>query len=114
MNYNKFTNFYLESLAGSSGSSHNPSMKNNLTEDNISFHDTTSHYISFHNKENKEVGKLDFNGDKLVFEGNVEESAEKFIEFLLNTFNDKIEKIEEKSYDSGWSNGYIEGNDDWY
>ena len=77
----------------------------------ISFHDTTSHYISFHNKENKEVGKLDFNGDKLVFEGNVEESAEKFIEFLLNTFNDKIEKIEEKSYDSGWSNGYIEGND---
>ena len=83
----------------------------------ISFHDTTSHYISFHNKENKELGKLDFNGDKLVFEGKVEESAEKFIEFLLYNFNDKIDKIKEKSYDEGysdgWGNGYIEGDDEW-
>ena len=37
MKFDKLTNLYLESLAGSSGSSHNPSMKNNLTEDNIIF-----------------------------------------------------------------------------
>lgn len=67
-----------------------------------------NHTITLFNKDNKEVGKLDFNGDKLKFEGDVEESAQVFINFLLNVFNQKIEKIKEEA----WRNGYDEAYDD--
>lgn len=69
----------------------------------IGFHDITSHYISFKNKENKEVGKLDFNGDKLVFEGDVEESAKKFMDYLLMVFENKIDKMTMEAYHRGWN-----------
>ena len=75
----------------------------------ISFHDTTSHYISFRNKENKELGKLDFNGDKLVFEGKVEESAKIFIDFLLDSFNTKIEYIKSTAWNDGYEKAYEDG-----
>ena len=61
------------------------------------------------NKDNgKEIGCLDFNGDKLKFEGDMEESAKIFIEFILNTFNQKIEEIKAEA----WNNGYKEGKED--
>ena len=49
------------------------------------------------NKHDKVIGCLDFNGDKLKFEGDVEESAQVFIDFLLNAFNQKIEKIKSEA-----------------
>lgn len=72
----------------------------------ITAHDVLTYYIAFNNKVNKEVGKLDFEGDKLVFEGNVEESAEVFIDYLLKVFNQKIEDIKTEA----WNDGYDEGN----
>ncbi len=65
--------------------------------------DVTPNYtIRFFNKDQKEVGNFDFNGDKLKFEGDVEESAEVFINFLLNCFHKRIEEIKSftiKEYD---------------
>jgi hypothetical protein len=61
-----------------------------------------NHTITLSNKDNKEVGKLDFNGDKLKFEGDVEESAKIFFDFLLSTFNQRIEEIREESFRKSW------------
>jgi hypothetical protein len=55
------------------------------------------------NKEDKVMGELDFNGDKLKFEGDVEESAKVFFDFLLSTFNQRIEEIKKESYKEGYS-----------
>ena len=62
------------------------------------------------NKDNgtKVIGCLDFNSDKLKFEGDMEKSAKIFMEYLLTAFNNKIEEIKSEA----WSNGYDEGNDD--
>jgi hypothetical protein len=60
------------------------------------------------NKEDKVMGKLDFNEDKLKFEGDVEESAKIFFDFLLSSFNQRIEEIKEEA----WRNGYDEAYDD--
>jgi hypothetical protein len=62
-----------------------------------------NHTIALFNKVHKEVGKLDFNGDKLKFEGDVEESAKIFFDFLLSSFNQRIEEIREESYKEGYS-----------
>lgn len=79
--------------------------------DLISINDTQTYYISFNNKENKELGKLDFKGDKLVFEGNVEESAEVFIDYLLKMYNQRIEEIKEDAFSDGYDIGYDAGRD---
>jgi hypothetical protein len=57
---------------------------------------------------NKEIGCLDFNCDKLKFEGDMEESAKIFMEYLLKSFNNKIEEIKSEA----WNNGYDEGKED--
>lgn len=49
------------------------------------------------NKHDKVMGCLDFNGDKLKFEGDVEESAQVFIDFLLSSFNQRIEEIKSEA-----------------
>jgi hypothetical protein len=65
--------------------------------------DVTPNYtIRFFNKDQKEVGNFDFNGDKLKFEGDVEESAEVFINFLLDCFHKRIDEIKEATYDQGY------------
>ena len=62
------------------------------------------------NKDNgtKVIGCLDFNSDKLKFEGDMEESAKIFMEYLLKAFNNKIEEIKAEA----WNNGYKEGKED--
>jgi len=64
---------------------------------------TPNYTIRFFTKDQKEVGNFDFNGDKLKFEGDVEESAKIFFDFLLNVFNERIEEIKKESYDEGYS-----------
>jgi len=62
------------------------------------------------NKEDRVMGKLDFNGDKLKFEGDVEESAKIFFDFLLNAFNERIKEIEKEEYDRGYDDGNYDGS----
>ena len=84
--------------------------KDGIGEENIWTIDKPDYSIKFiFNKDNgtKVIGCLDFNSDKLKFEGDMEESAKIFMEYLLKSFNQKIEEIKAEA----WSNGYDEGND---
>ena len=47
--------------------------------------------IAFHNN-GKEVGKLDFNGPKMVFTGDAEESAKVFIDWIARSFAARLEE----------------------
>lgn len=51
-----------------------------------------SYNIVFNNEQG-EVGRLEFDSNKLVFRGNIEESSEKFVEYLLKLFNSKVDAI---------------------
>jgi len=42
------------------------------------------------NTKNVRIGKLDFNGDTMKFEGNFEESAVKFMDHLAGSFNGRL------------------------
>ena len=53
--------------------------------------------ITFHNNINtsgagKQVGKLDFNGPEMVFEGDAAESAKVFIDCVANAFRGRLEE----------------------
>lgn len=75
-----------------------------ITEEKASF--WVPNYVITFNKDNKEIGKLDFNGDKLKFEGDVEESAKIFFDFLLNAFNQRIEEIKDEAFRNGYDEAY--------
>ena len=53
--------------------------------------------ISFHNNHDtsgaggKQVGKLDFNGPELVFEGDAAESAQVFIDWIATAFKGRLQ-----------------------
>jgi hypothetical protein len=55
--------------------------------------------ITFHRHENgvngKEVGKLDFNGPELVFEGDAAESAKVFIDWVAQAFHGRLKEERE-------------------
>jgi hypothetical protein len=52
--------------------------------------------ITFHRNEGgingTEVGKFDFNGPKMVFTGDAEESAKVFIDWVARTFHGRLEE----------------------
>lgn len=82
-----------------------------LTEDQVSSHTIkadANYIVQFFNKDQKSAGKFDFNGDKLKFEGDLHESAEILITFLLNVFNQKIEQIKDEAALKGYKNGWKE------
>jgi hypothetical protein len=79
-----------------------------------------SQYIITLSKEGKEIGKLDFNGDKLKyegtfkvlkFEGDAEKSAEIFMVHLLHVFNQRIEEIKKEAFDAGLEAEYLSYKD---
>jgi hypothetical protein len=47
--------------------------------------------ISFH-RDGKQIGKLDFNGDEMVFVGDVDESAKVFFDYLASCFRGRLEE----------------------
>lgn len=51
--------------------------------------------VTFHNGD-RNIGRLDFNGDVMVFEGDVEESAKVFFDFLAKYFADRLKKERDK------------------
>ena len=46
--------------------------------------------ITFH-RGNKEVGKFDFNGPEMIFEGDADESAKVFIEWIATAFKGRLQ-----------------------
>ena len=61
-----------------------------LTASNIK----PSYEVTFHNGE-RNIGRLDFNGDVMVFEGDAEESAQVFFNFLAEKFAGRLKEERE-------------------
>jgi hypothetical protein len=58
----------------------------------LSFSNLKPNYnISFHNN-GQEIGKLNFNGPKMVFTGDAEESAKVFIDWIARSFAGRLEE----------------------
>jgi hypothetical protein len=51
--------------------------------------------VTFHNGE-RNIGRLDFNSDAMVFEGDAEESAQVFFDLLAKYFADRLKQEREK------------------
>ena len=47
----------------------------------------------------QEVGRLDFNGPALVFEGDAEESAKVFIDWVARTFAQRLKEEYQRGYE---------------
>ena len=60
--------------------------------------------LTFHNNHEggtgKQVGKLDFNGPELVFEGDADESAKVFIDWIANAFHGRLEQERKSELDA--------------
>jgi len=50
----------------------------------------TNHNIVFHGPNGKEVGRFDFNGNELHFDGNADISAQVFIEWATRNWRDRL------------------------
>ena len=60
-----------------------------------------NHNITFHNAEGHEVGTMDFNGPGLYFEGNAEEGAIVFMDWISKIFQQRLKD----EYDKGFKDG---------
>ena len=47
--------------------------------------------VTFHNGD-RNIGRLDFNGDVMVFEGDAEESAKLFFDYLAERFANRLKE----------------------
>ena len=61
--------------------------------------------VAFHNAEG-EIGRLDFNGPGLSFEGNAEMSAIVFIDWIAKAFSQRLKD----EYDRGFADGKASQN----
>jgi hypothetical protein len=55
--------------------------------------------LTFH-RDGKEVGKFDFNGPEMVFEGDAAESAKVFIDCVANAFHGRLEQERKSELDA--------------
>ena len=57
--------------------------------------------LIFHNEDNMQIGKFDFNGDGLEFEGNATESAILFINWIAEAFKGRLEAEYQRGFEEG-------------
>jgi hypothetical protein len=57
-----------------------------------------NHNITFTNQEGIQVGTLDFNGPYMTFEGNSEESARTFFNFVASCFDQRLKDEYTRGY----------------
>ena len=65
--------------------------------------------ITFHNNldtggTGRQVGRMDFNGPEMIFEGDAEESAKVFIDWIARAFKGRLEE----EYNRGYSDAKFE------
>ena len=66
----------------------------------LSFHQPKQNYtITFNNKDGKQVGGFDFNGQTLAFIGEAEESAKLFIEWATAIFSARLKEEYQRGYE---------------
>ena len=71
-----------------------------------------NHSVTFINSESKQVGKLDFNGDRLEFEGDADESAKVFVDAMGHWFAGRVEQEREKAAERAWK-ALVDAGCDW-
>jgi len=57
--------------------------------------------LIFHNEDNMQIGRFDFNGDGLEFEGNATESAIVFINWIAEAFKGRLEAEYQRGFEEG-------------
>lgn len=67
---------------------------NDWLASDLNFNENLNASISFHGKNNKEVGRLRFDNDKLTFTGNADEAAEMFVKSVGNALSQKLQDYE--------------------
>ena len=55
--------------------------------------------LTFH-RDGQQVGKFDFNGPELVFEGDAAESAQVLVDCVANAFHDRLEEERKSELDA--------------
>lgn len=65
-----------------------------LLAPDLKFNENMNAGISFHGKNNQEVGRLRFDSDKLTFTGNADEAAEVFVKSVGNALSQKLQDYE--------------------
>ena len=60
----------------------------------LTFSENLNASISFHGKNNQEVGRLRFDSDKLTFTGSADEAAEVFVKSVGNALSQKLQDYE--------------------
>jgi hypothetical protein len=64
-----------------------------------SFQQPRNYNITFH-QDSKEVGKLDFNGPEMTFEGDMAESCRLFMQFVAQSFAGRLKEEYQRGYDA--------------
>ena len=54
--------------------------------------------LTFHNS-GREIGRMDFNGPEMVFEGNAAESAKVFIDWIATAFKGRLDEEYKRGYE---------------
>jgi hypothetical protein len=62
-----------------------------------------NHNIVMHNSQG-EVGRLDFNGPAMIFEGDANESAKVFFDFVAQYFNQRLKDEYTRGYNDAKEN----------
>jgi hypothetical protein len=57
--------------------------------------------IRFHNSDNEEVGVMDFNGSGLMYEGNAEQGAIVFMDWVSKTFMGRLQEEYDRGFEAG-------------
>ena len=57
--------------------------------------------LIFHNEDNMQIGKFDFNGDGLEFVVNATESAVVFINWIAEAFKGRLEAEYQRGFEEG-------------
>jgi hypothetical protein len=55
--------------------------------------------ITFHDKDSQVIGRLDFNGPALAFEGDAKESATVFISWIAEIFSKRLKEEYQRGYE---------------
>jgi hypothetical protein len=64
-----------------------------------SFQQPKNYNITFH-QDGKEVGRLDFNGPEMTFEGDMAESCRLFMQFVAQSFSGRLKEEYQRGYDA--------------
>jgi hypothetical protein len=74
-----------------------PVLKSDLHNVSFAF-PKPNHNITFHNQNSEMIGTMDFNGSAMVFEGNAEESALVFIDWISKAFAQRLKEEYDRGY----------------